>query len=117
MTLSRNDVAQRHDLDPRAGSGSYRSLTDPSGPTYSSTTLTKLGVRQPNVAQPIGGDLIGDEETTTFCVWAFELDDVVPKVGDRIVDADNVVWAVRGVDHRIQATRYYCHCVRMFGEV
>lgn len=113
--MDRSDYESRTDLDPRGEEGEYRSVTDADVGTYTAVALTHLGRRQPNRTQFDGSHLSTDAEHATFVVWGFELDaaSVTPKVGDLILDAENVLWAVREVTERLLATRYHCHCSRV----
>lgn len=112
MTLRREDVARRHDLDPRRGSGTFRRRDNAAGTVYADFPLVHLGPRNPSATLAMG-DVSADQETGTFCVWAHEIGNVEPKDGDLIVDADGDTWVVRAVDSLLMATRFHCHCVRL----
>lgn len=117
MTLNRTAVAQLYRLDPRTESGTLRRLDDvtTNPPAFSDFPLSFLGRRRPRVSQALG-DVLVDQEETVFVVWASELGDVVPKQGDRIEDATGIEWAIREVQHKLENTRFDCHCIRLFNE-
>lgn len=113
--MDRSDYEARTDLDPRGEEGEYRSVTDPDVGTYTAVALTHLGRRQPNRNQLDAARIAADAEFTTWVVWGFELEaaSVEPKVGDQILDANNVLWVVRDIVERLLATRHHCLCVKV----
>ena len=113
--MERADVDARYDLDPRGESGTFRTLIDPDLGTYTTVALAHLGRRQPTKDQLDSAHIAADAENALFQVWASELeaDDVVPKVGDQIVDADGEVWVIRLVKARLFTTRYHCVCTKV----
>lgn len=113
MPLDRSRVATRVDLDPRVEAGNFLRLDDIAAQTFSTFPLVNIGRRNPNAAQLVAANILGDEETAVFCVWDFELG-FAPKTHDRIYDAQGVTWEVRGVEHKIMNTRYHCVCVRLY---
>lgn len=107
------DLAYR--LDPRVESGTFHKLTDVDTQTFTDHPLTKLGRRKPVVSQSVGGVGLVDGEAAVFCIWHVELN-FAPQTHDKITDAEGVVWSIREVEHRLENTRYHCHCVRLYNE-
>lgn len=113
--MDRSEYEARTDLDPRGEEGEYRSVTDADVGTYTAVELTHLGRRQPNRNQLDSSSIAADAEHALFVVWAFDLaaSGVTPKVGDQILDVNNVLWVIRDITERLLATRYHCLCVRV----
>lgn len=113
MTIDRDFVSTRYDLDPRIGAGTLLQLTDVDTQSYNTIPLYQLGYHHstPDVYQ-VMGDQIADVENTIFVVW-HEDSGVEPRVNDRIIDSNGITWNIVTVDGKLFNTRYYCFCARL----
>jgi len=111
--MDREEYDARYDLDPRGEEGTFRRLTDLAAQVYTDHPLANLGRRNPEAGELFAANVTADEESTVWCVWHAELG-FRPSRHDRVVDAEGVVWDVRHVRHKLNHTRYYLTCVRLF---
>lgn len=113
MTIDRDFVATRYDLDPRIRTGTLLQCTDIDAQAYNTFPLSRLGYHHstPDVFRVIG-EQTADVENTIFVVW-HEDATVEPRVNDRILDDAGLTWNINTVDGVLFNTRYYCACSRL----